>query len=421
MSKNAKIWIVIGATLLIGVVVYAISRANKPFITDSWRESYAPTDKGPYGTFVFKELLDTTGIFESFIQIDQDIENKLIDHEDLNDIYFFIGLENYMSESNFEHLIDFVENGNTAFISAHKMPEFVLDYLFLKLNETYQYTSDSIQNFYFTNSALSSQKYSFKFIRNNEVEPYTWVNFNADNFIYHDDETAVLGQAPNERVNFIKIQLNGGAIYLHSTPYLFSNIAFFRFDGFNYAEAIIKHLPPGKIQWDIYNLDYHYYNDEGDENGDSNAGTKRNLFEFIFKHTALTWGFFILLITAILYAIFKGKRKQDVIPAIAQKTNSSLRYIETVSSLYLQAKKHNKLVEIQKKAFVDFVSEHYFIKTHKINAAYILKLSAKSGVEVEKINQIFILFKSLSAQSVVSDYELIQLQQEIEYFYKTCK
>ncbi|MFD1551457.1 hypothetical protein DNU06_13355 [Putridiphycobacter roseus] len=419
MNKTAKIWIIVGATLLIGLVVYIVNKSNSSFVTDSWHESYAPTDKGPYGTYVFKELLDTTGIFESFIQLDQDIENNLVDHEDLNDIYFFIGLENYMSEANFDYLIDFVENGNTAFISTPKMSAYMLDYLFLKLNETYQYSKDSIQQFYFTNPTINQKPFPFKFIKNNRAEIHSWVSFNPDNFIYLAGETKVLGQSSNQQPNFIKIPLEGGTIYLHSTPYLFSNIAFFRFNGIKYAENIIKHLPPGKIQWDIYNLDYHSKSEENE--GGNKGSNNRSFFEFIFKHTALKWGFIILLITALLYAIFKGKRKQDIIPAISLKTNSSLRYLETVSSLYLQARKHNKLAEIQKKVFLAFIADKYFIKTNKINAEYVIKLAAKSGVAIENINAIFISFKTLSDKEMVTDEELIKLQQEIEYFYKTCK
>ncbi len=417
MSQNSKIAIVVLATLLIGVVIYFLSDGESTFETDSWYESYSPEDKGPYGTYVFKELLDTTGIFESFIQIDGRIEDQLIDTEDENDIYFFIGRENYMSEASFEELIYFVAKGNTAFISAQNMPEHMLDFFFLKMNRVYDYTRDTSQSYTLFNSEFSHKQYLFKFINNNFITPKNWVYFKPNNVVYQTAGAKTLGANNKNQTNFIEVPYEDGSFFFHSNPYLFSNIAMFRFDGFPYSEDLIHHLPYGKIQWDIYNLYAHsVYNTE-----DTVGSDRRSIFQFIFQHKALTWAFVILLVTAILYALFKGKRKQKIIVATELKENSSLSYIETVSSLYLQERKHSKLIKLQEQSFVEFIANHYYIRHHKIDDFYIKSISSKSDISETKIKDIFMSFESLSSQSKVSDIELIGLQQKIEYFYKNCK
>jgi hypothetical protein len=129
----------------------------------------------------------------------------------------------------------------------------------------------------------------------------------------------------------------------------------------------------------------------------------------------------LLILTAILYAFFKGKRRQNIIRAIELKENSSLSYIETVSSLYLQERKHFKLVKLQKRSFIDFIANHYYIRSPKIDDSYVKNISYKSGIDEAKISDIFMTLEVLSLQTEVSDSELIGLQQKIENFYKTCK
>ncbi len=426
LKKSVKITILVGAVLLIGVVLYFVVNPNRSFETQSWRKSYSPSDKGPYGTYVFKELLDTNGIFSSFVEINNTLEEELEDDYEENDIYLFIGQKYHIDEDDFEYLKEFVDFGNTALISAEKLPDHVLDFFFIKLNSAYERHNDSVQVHSFTHQELTAKKYWFKYIYNNLTERTEWTYFKDNNFQYYSGDIDILGYNANQQINFISIPYGDGAFYLHTSPYNFTNISFFRNDGFEYAEDLIKHIPHGMVQWDAYNLRFHFRNNQsGSGSGSGSSGKRgegqRSVLEFIFKHTTLTWAFFLLLFTGVFYLIFKGKRQQKIIGAIESKENSSLRYIETVSSLYLQERKHNKLVLLQKKSFIDFITNHYFIVSPKINQKYVDKIHIKSGIDKERIKAIFVSLEELSHQEVVTDIELIELQQKIEYFYKKCK
>ena len=117
MNKYAKISILVGVVVVFIVLLYVFGGKSKPkedYVSDNWYETYSPEDKGPYGTFVMRQLLDTVNMFGNFVDVNKPLEEDLLDNEDLNDIYFFIGKTNFMEDSTAEFLMDFVANGNTA-------------------------------------------------------------------------------------------------------------------------------------------------------------------------------------------------------------------------------------------------------------------------------------------------------------------
>ena len=427
LNKPVKISILVTVVLLVGFLLYMLTtRSESVYETDSWHKSYSPSDKGPYGTFVFKELLDTNNIFKNFVKINNTLSEKLVDNEDENDIYLFIGDEYHIDEEDFDVLSSFVVGGNTAIISCVELPDFMLDFFFVDMNKALGTNYDSVQTFKFMHPDLRHKAYNFKHIYNNEVTRYHWTYINKDNFQFLSSDISILGKNGSGDINCINVPFGEGNFIIHTNPYVFTNISMFQNDGFYYAENLIKHTPHGMIQWDAYNLQYHYrYDANGDHeargNNGSGGNSNRSVFTFLFNHTSLTWAFFLLLATAILYGLFMSKRRQKIIGAAEARENSSLRYIETVSSLYLQERKHNKLIRLQKASFIDFVSNHYFITSHKIDDKYVDRLSQKSGIDKDKIIDLFTDFEALSEQSNVSDNELISLQQKIEYFYKKCK
>lgn len=425
MSKPAKIGIVAGVVTLLVVLLYffGFKGSDEGYVTDDWTMTYDPADRGPYGTYMMKELLDTTGLFGNFLEINEELEGSLEDDPEENDIYFFVGSENYLSDSSTTFLLNFVRRGNSAFIAAEEFPFELRNMLFYDVSQIFESDEvvDSVQHCKFYHNQLASKRYEFEFINQNKRKLKTWHYFDKDGFsLGYEDSLSALGSNTEDKWNFVKINYGKGQIYLHSNPYLFTNIMMMRRDGFQYAENVLKHIPPGRVQWDRYNLQWHYeYDDFSD--GDGGGEERRSILEFIIQNPPLLWAFLILVAGAILYALFKGKRMQKIIPAVESKDNMSLQYINTLSSLYLQEKKHNKLIRLKEKTFLNFIAEHYYIQSNKADEKFIEKVAVKSQVPKEKIVEIFELFNELEQSSVVSDQALIQLHQKIENFYKICR
>ena len=97
MGKWGKIAIIGGVVLILVALLYYFSFRQKEetYITDNWNMTYDPADKGPYGTYMLKELLDTTGLFGNFLELDDNLEEILEDNSKANDIYFFVVLYYY--------------------------------------------------------------------------------------------------------------------------------------------------------------------------------------------------------------------------------------------------------------------------------------------------------------------------------------
>lgn len=422
MGKAGKISIIAGVIVIFVVLLYFFGGkgSSETYISDDWTETFDPNDKGPYGTYMLKELLDTAGMFGNFLSIENTLEEELEDNARINDIYFFIGRTNYMEDSTAEFLMEFVEKGNTAFIAARSFPyricqEFFYDaeYLFSENSAT-----DSVQHLKFSHPELSSKRYKYKYVFNNKTEQKTWNHFDTTNFLEYLDPPRLMGRNTKDQVNFIRLQHGDGWIYFHSIPYCFTNISMMKRDGFIYAEHMLEHIPHGRVQWDRYNLESHYEYGNDDPGG---GEERRSMLEFIMKHPPLVWALIILLVGAILYALFKGRRMQEVIPAAELKENTSMQYVNTLSSLYMQSGSHSKLIRLKEKTFLNFIAERYYILTKKADEKFIDKVAIKSQVDKDLIADIFNLFQQLERVSEVTDDQLIMLHQKIEYFYKNCR
>jgi hypothetical protein len=427
VGKSGKILIIVGSVLVLILLIYyfGLEEKEETYTSDSWIKTYDPQDKGPYGTYVLKELLDTTGLFGEFLQLNAPLEETLEDDSLINDIYFFVGHQNYMSDTTSNFLMDFVEKGNTALIATSEFPEKLIN-LLCHFNDPIFGESDytKSQSFKFLHPELSSKRYQFDYIYNNKKDVHTWNFFDTSAFIKSDHRKLIpLGTSSKNQVNFIRIEYGEGQLILHSIPYAFTNVSLMKNDGFMYVENVLKHVPPGRVQWDKYNLDYHWGdgNGSGDSDGDGGGEERVSKIQFILDNPPLLWAFIILLVGALLYALFKGKRMQKIIPAVESKKNLSLEYINTLSSLYLQEKKHQKLVHLKQKTFLNYIAERYYMHTNKPDMKFIAKLANKSSVPESLIIDIFKTFDELEHTIDVTDDQLINLHQKIETFLKNCR
>ena len=213
MNKWTKIGIIGGAVLILVVLLYYFGFKDKKegYISDDWTMTYDPDDRGPYGTYMLKELLDTTGMFGNFIKLNESLEETLEDEPDVNDIYFFVGGSNYLADSTSEFLLDFVSNGNTAFIAAEYFPSELLDEICYDRDDLFEKDlNDSIQFLKFEHSNFKSKRYEFEFVRNNKVQIKTWHYFDEESFYAYnfdypeDDEFSRLGSNTKNKSNFVK-------------------------------------------------------------------------------------------------------------------------------------------------------------------------------------------------------------------------
>ena len=132
----------------------------------------------------------------------------------------------------------------------------------------------------------------------------------------------------------------------------------------------------------------------------------------------MLWAFWLGIIGLLLFILFNAKRKQRIINVVKPNINTTVNFTETVGRLYLQKKDNNHIAEKMITYFYEHIRNKYFINTSKIDDEFINSLSGKSGVPKETTQQLFSLIDRVHSGERVEDETLIQLNIEIENFYK---
>jgi hypothetical protein len=135
------------------------------------------------------------------------------------------------------------------------------------------------------------------------------------------------------------------------------------------------------------------------------------------------FGWWMLLIGALLYIIFASKRTQRVIPVLETKTNTSLEFLNVISSLHYQNPNHFDMARKKMKYFLYFIRAKYGINTQTLTEEQSRRLAERSKVDLPDIKAITDRYKVIENYSISNDEpeRLVELYQAIEKFYKTCK
>lgn len=148
---------------------------------------------------------------------------------------------------------------------------------------------------------------------------------------------------------------------------------------------------------------------------------ERSPLEHVLSDRSLVWAYVLLILLLLLYVIYRGKRKQQIVPLIERDENSSKEFVETVSSLYLSKRQHRNLVVLKHKNFMHFIRNKYYINKKETDPGFFEILEAKSGVDPQIIQSIFDGFNKVKGNKSISKNDLSDLHNKIETFYKNCK
>jgi hypothetical protein len=120
----------------------------------------------------------------------------------------------------------------------------------------------------------------------------------------------------------------------------------------------------------------------------------------------------------LVYVFFEIKRRQRIIPVITPLRNSTLDFIKTVATVYLQQKDNNSIALKKIAYFLEFIRSRYFLPTTIVDENFIEQLSRKSGVQKDEVNKLFDMVADVQLSPRVSDNQLLMLNHNIDQFYK---
>ena len=389
-KKNIKFLV----PLIITLIILTIIKIAEPEEID-WIKSFARKDKTPYGGLIIYDI--ASGLFpesELFVK-ELPIYNIL-----KNEYYYYtnyIFINSYFSPDRLdtEYLLDYVAEGNNVFISALEIRGALADSLNFKTSLVF-FSQDSM-NINFTLTDLMTEK------------GYTYFLSDFDNYFGEYDSTMVqvLGKNENDQVNFIRIKYGDGNFFLNTVPMAFTNYYLLKSGNNEYVYKALSHLPYQETLWDDY----------------YKVGNKFNAsaLQYILSQQSLKWAYYIILVSAVLFIVFYGRRKQRIIPIIPPLTNTTLEFVGTVGNLYYQQKDYKNIAEKKTSYFLDYIRNKYFIKTSTFDSETIQKISEKSSVPEAKVKSLFREIEKISYSDKITEEELININYQIEKFYERTK
>ena len=388
------------------ITAIALAGCTKSPLPDL-RETYNLKDTKPFGGYVahaiFNEVYSNKIIRVNKLPFDEFRNQTYVDDHSL---YMSISKKFYVGKEEADAILDFVKEGHSFFLSAT-----YIDTIFTErigCRQSYNELTTFFAESSFTPGAVSLHPFeNFSKTKFNYFY-YPFTNF----FVSFDTANAkVLGYNQSGSANFIVVFLGKGRLFLHCDPRVFSNYFLLKNDNFLYMKQVMQLMKdrPGNVIWDDHYNKINFKND-GDADGGSALG-------ILLQYRQLTIAFWILILLLLLYIFFNGKRRERIIPTILPVENTSIAYVQAIAGLYLAEKNNKNISEKMIAYFNDFVRSHYFLSTQN-NKDIAQSLSKKTGIALEKIQALYNTIEQVQLAAEVSDFELLTLNEQIQYFYK---
>lgn len=397
--------------ILLALLLNSCSRSNDP--VKDLRETYLPTDKRPFGGYIASSILQNS-YPESFIHHTKySAYTDMISMSDSGALYCVISKNFYADSLDADAILDYVYNGNTFFLASSNIDSSFLKRLYCKTINTAKLdfilepglSYDSVRLIPQVN--VAGEKFS-----------YYYLPFSSRFTEINDAYCRVLGYNGNGEPNCIMFYWGKGRMLLHTDARAFSNYFLLTGKNYLYMQQLMQLLQsnPENIYWNEY---YAKKNRSGSGNDNSNKGFSS--FSEIMKYPPLASAFWLVLTLLILYILFSGKRKQRIIRQLKPNVNSSVAFTETIARLYLQQKDNKNLSDKMIAYFNEHIRSHYFLTSTPGSEDFLNSLSRKSGVSLEKTTALYKAINMVSDKTVVDDYELLTLNEQIQQFYKIRK
>ena len=406
MLKGNKKYIIILIVCFTALIVLQLL-APKPI---NWKPSYSKKDKIPFGTsalydqlpavFPLKKIESATfPLYTVLKKKDIQKHNYII----INDVFKPDTLDT-------RELFKFVSAGNSVFISANYFEGKFSDSLKLKTNNPFNLESIKSDSLAFSKIYKSQDTVKTNFtspdLKNSSYYSYS-KGFEGACFSSFDTaKSVVLGVYEKKGINFIKIKMGKGEIFINSIPEAFSNYHFVN-TNYSYVYKALSYLPNQSVIWDEY---YKTGNDKSD-----------SPLRVIFSNPLLLKAYYVLILSLILFMVFGAKRKQRIIPVIEPCRNTTLDFVGVVGTLYYQTGNHKNIVEKKINYFLEFIRANFQTKTTIYDDTFISRIAILSGIDEQSIHSLFYYFSDLSSKQNITQTELLKLNSMIENFHKQNK
>lgn len=403
--------------LLVGglVLLLALLEMAKPKPLD-WTRSYTHHDTRPYGSrLLYERLADLFPNSPRTLEYRAPFRTLFSDRSDSTFTYLFITDEFDPDPFEGSRLLEHIAQGGVAFLATDEVGKEWRDTLRLEQrfywidDDTPPASPDS------TGSPILHEVLSAPAIPrvgrllDPALEPdsaYTFLE-NAGGFYFSAFDTArtaVLGTNHRGDANFIHIAFGEGALFIHLIPEAFTNYNVVHPQNHAYVAKVLSYLPDGpELVWDTYHKPI--------------AAVPQTRLRVILSSPSLRWGYFLALATLVLFVIFRGKRRQRILPEIEPPRNTTVEFVETVGRLYFQHGDHANLARKKITYFLDYVRTKLNVPTVTQDDEFFHLVAERSRIAEDRVRTLFREMQQIQQQPRVTAAALANLNRQIESFY----
>lgn len=386
----------------------------KPYLPKyNWTETCSYKSAEPYGTKLLFDVLNDSPRNKGVRLIKKSVVEQLPLNA-ANAVYVFIGRNLLADSLSTAHIFNFAAKGNDVFLSTATAPVQFFNHLIDTHYVEYSGMPASQIKLNFVDSPKSNG-YAFHYKRLKDTIVNNWMCVDSARFSKTLSYQGFTPLALNDSggVVLMKCKYGKGFIYFHTIPVLFCNYNFAKQEGFRYAVACFEPFAGRSIYWDEISKEFVY---------DPQVDFQPSPLRFIFTHRGLKWAWYALLISTLLFILFRSKRVQRIIPILAPVKNTSAEFCTGVAQLYLQAKNHNHIAPEMFKLFAVMVKSKYGITIKPDNKERCIpELALKSGINELRIKRLFELQVAVQFGDGSDNEVLMNLYSEFQYFYKNCR
>jgi hypothetical protein len=437
-KSRIALLLLVPVALLLAVAVYWNRQESKKRFNweDRWtEEAYSARSEQPYGTQVLHRLLENYCADCTLTDITTNVGKVLAADSTLNAgrscNYVFAGEALYLDSLSTARLLAFVAQGNTAFIASKSVPFDLMFHIYYEECDGAEWDDYKL---YYSDKALPvrlkepnpDQGATLHYARQNEAHPYQW-HYIGSAFFCPEYDQRPLGYIEDSLINFASFPHGKGQFLLYTTPLALTNYSLLRPDVRQYAANLLAHLPPGHIYWDAVSAIPEQVSRRRNHSNGGETLPEDHPLKYILQQPSLAWAWYLLLVLAILWIAFRGKRRQRVIPVLPVNENTSWQFINTIANLYFRGRNYRGMSREQMRLFMGWLREKYNLSVSldhlgipRTDASFFDNLSLVSEVPQEDIQSIFSLYTA-SVRYEPTEEMMINLHRAIEGFMKRAK
>lgn len=398
MRKKGSIYLIIGVVTLVILMLFQYSKPKEI----NWFPSFVAQHKIPYGTYVLNDLMENK-YKDNLKQITQPPFEALQSADSLRGTYVFVNNDVLFGKAELNSLLDWTSKGNTLFIASGSFDEQLQDTLNFETSALYADFGETPKQVHqLLNPNLKSNA-TYTFSKDDYAIYFSKIDTLNTTLIGQVDYPAEDGSDTQKHFNVIQQNFGKGTILLSAFPNAFTNYFILKDDNRDYTAGLLSYIDGDRP---IY-MDNHH------KSGKSFYTSPMYIF---LNNKELKWAYYIVLIGALVYVIFEGKRKQRAIPVIVPLKNQTLAFTRTIADMYFEKGEQKSITEHKIAYFLEYIRSHFYMDTIKQDDVFYRNLAARSNHSYEEVKDLFQYMEKLKKSSVITNADLIQLNTEIEKF-----